>query len=115
MQDYNEDDFLLLSGIQHFLFCKRQWALIHLEQQWEDNVLTVEGEHVHRVADQPMIREKQTKTSLLTQERGLKLAGGRPAGACDQSLLTQECGLKPEEHNYQHHEQRRRSLSKSVD
>jgi len=32
--DYKEEDYLQLSGIQHFLFCRRQWALIHLEQQW---------------------------------------------------------------------------------
>lgn len=31
---YNEDEFLMLSGIQHFAFCRRQWALIHIEQQW---------------------------------------------------------------------------------
>jgi CRISPR-associated exonuclease Cas4 len=41
---YNdEDDYLMLSGIQHFQFCKRQWALIHIEQQWEENVRTIEG------------------------------------------------------------------------
>ena len=28
------DDYLQMSGIQHFCFCRRQWALIHLEQQW---------------------------------------------------------------------------------
>ena len=31
------DDWLPLSGIQHFCFCRRQWALIHLEQQWAEN------------------------------------------------------------------------------
>lgn len=30
---YDENEFLLLSGIQHFVFCRRQWALIHIEQQ----------------------------------------------------------------------------------
>ncbi|AET60494.1 RecB family exonuclease [Paenibacillus terrae HPL-003] len=59
MQDYNEEDYLLLSGIQHFNFCRRQWALIHIEQQWEENVKTIEGDHLHRKADQPMIREKR--------------------------------------------------------
>ena len=28
--DFNEDDFLQLSGLQHFKFCRRQWALIHV-------------------------------------------------------------------------------------
>ena len=38
------DDWLPLSGIQHFCFCRRQWALIHLEQQWAENRRTVEGQ-----------------------------------------------------------------------
>lgn len=56
---YDEEDFLLLSGIQHFQFCKRQWALIHIEQQWEENVRTVEGQYLHRNANDPFIREKR--------------------------------------------------------
>ena len=48
--DYQEDEYLMLSGIQHFAFCRRQWALIHIEQQWEDNVRTVEGELMHKRA-----------------------------------------------------------------
>ena len=44
---YREEDFLLLSGIQHFCFCRRQWALIHIEQQWKENLKTVEGNIVH--------------------------------------------------------------------
>ena len=35
--EYQEDDYLMISGIQHFEFCRRQWALIHIEQQWEEN------------------------------------------------------------------------------
>lgn len=41
---YAEDDYLMLSGIQHFQFCKRQWALIHIEQQWLDNEATAHGQ-----------------------------------------------------------------------
>ncbi|MEO3946694.1 CRISPR-associated protein Cas4 [Gorillibacterium sp. CAU 1737] len=59
MTDYKEEDFLQLSGIQHFRFCRRQWALIHIEQQWEENVRTVEGGYVHEIADQPFLREKR--------------------------------------------------------
>ncbi|MEC0246514.1 CRISPR-associated protein Cas4 [Paenibacillus chitinolyticus] len=54
-----EEDYLMLSGIQHFEFCRRQWALIHIEQQWEENVRTVEGKHLHQKADQPFVREKR--------------------------------------------------------
>lgn len=46
--EYNEDDFLMLSGIQHFAFCRRQWALIHIEQLWQDNIRTAEGDQLHR-------------------------------------------------------------------
>ncbi|MFY0542683.1 CRISPR-associated protein Cas4 [Brevibacillus sp. H7] len=47
----DENDFLMISGIQHFAFCERQWALIHVEQQWQENVLTTQGQHVHRRVD----------------------------------------------------------------
>mgnify|MGYP002619857603 CR=1 FL=1 len=53
------EDYLLLSGIQHFAFCKRQWALIHVEQQWADNVLTYEGQLLHGKADDPLIKESR--------------------------------------------------------
>ena len=56
---YAEDDYLLLSGIQHFLFCPRQWALIHLEQIWHDNGYTAEGQVLHKKADQPFLKEKR--------------------------------------------------------
>ena len=59
MKNYVEDDFLMISGIQHFLFCKRQWALIHVEQQWQENVLTLEGQFLHEKTDQPLLREKR--------------------------------------------------------
>ena len=58
MMRYDEDDMLMLSGIQHFRFCPRQWALIHLEQQWEDNRLTVEGQLLHKHVDDPFYRQK---------------------------------------------------------
>ena len=40
---FEEDDFLLLSGLQHFAFCRRQWALIHVEDQWEENYKTMDA------------------------------------------------------------------------
>lgn len=55
---YEDDDMLMLSGIQHFAFCPRQWALIHIEQQWEDNRLTIEGEIMHQHVDNPFYRQK---------------------------------------------------------
>jgi CRISPR-associated exonuclease Cas4 len=54
MIEYNDEELLMLSGIQHIAFCERQWALIHIEQQWAENVLTVEGKHMHEKVDNPM-------------------------------------------------------------
>lgn len=44
---YSEDNFLQLSALQHFVFCQRQCALIHIEQAWTENVLTAEGRMMH--------------------------------------------------------------------
>jgi len=55
--EYTADELLPLSGIQHFVFCRRQWALIHVERQWQDNVLTVEGKLLHKRADDPFFSE----------------------------------------------------------
>ena len=37
----NDTATLPLSGLQHFAFCRRQWALIHIEQLWKENLRTV--------------------------------------------------------------------------
>ena len=55
---YTDDDMLMLSGIQHFRFCPRQWALIHIDQQWSENRLTVEGHILHKRVDDPFYRQK---------------------------------------------------------
>ena len=46
----SEEDFLSLSGLQHIVFCRRQWALIHIENQWKDNYRTVDGALMHEKA-----------------------------------------------------------------
>ncbi len=55
--EYTPDDLLPLSGIQHFLFCRRQWALIHVETQWRENALTAEGRIMHQRVDDPFFTE----------------------------------------------------------
>lgn len=77
-----EDDAILLSGIQHFAFCRRQWALIHVEQQWAENVRTVDG-HLfhHRVHDDSQMEARGNV--LLT--RGMRVFSERlgVTGVCD--------------------------------
>lgn len=62
--EYTPDDLLPLSGIQHFLFCRRQWALIHVEMQWKENVLTAEGRIMHQRADDPFFTETRNGTVI---------------------------------------------------
>lgn len=48
---YSEDDLIQLSAIQHLVFCERQCALIHIEQLWDENLLTAEGRIMHEKVD----------------------------------------------------------------
>ena len=48
---FAEDDLRPISALQHLLFCERQCALIHLEQLWAENVLTITGRQLHEKAD----------------------------------------------------------------
>lgn len=57
--EYTPEEMLPLSGLQHFFFCRRQWALIHVEQQWQENVLTVEGKLMHERVDDPFLVESR--------------------------------------------------------
>ncbi len=49
----------MLSGIQHFRYCPRQWALIHIDKVWDDNRLTAEGSLMHHNVDNPFYRHKR--------------------------------------------------------
>ena len=77
-----EEEYLMLSGIQHFAFCRRQWALIHIEQQWADNVRTVDGNLIHHNAHDDMKIEKR-KDRIIT--RGMRVVSHRlcVSGICD--------------------------------
>jgi len=80
--EYKEEDFLLLSGIQHFVFCKRQWALIHIEQQWQENLRTIEGEILHKKTHDNTIKE--TRGDLIIS-RGMRIFSNSLGltGTCD--------------------------------
>lgn len=55
--NFREEEFLPLSGLQHFAFCRRQWALIHLEGQWAENFRTTDGALMHDAAHNSALRE----------------------------------------------------------
>lgn len=79
---YAEDDFLLISGLQHFRFCRRQWALIYIEDQWAENVRTVEGEALHRKAHDASVRERRGDL-LITRDMRVFSPRLVITGACD--------------------------------
>ena len=79
MIEYGDEDLLMLSGIQHITFCKRQWALIHIEQQWAENNLTIEGNWMHQKVDDPTLMNRNkgivTLRSVTLVSRRLGLYG----------------------------------------
>lgn len=79
---YGEEEFLMLSGLQHFAMCGRQWALIHIEQQWAENYRTTAGELMHKKAHEEGSFEKRGDRLTV---RGLRIASRRLglSGQCD--------------------------------
>lgn len=76
------DDYLLMSGIQHFAFCRRQWALIYLEQQWQENQRTAEGRLDHARCHDDGLTEKRGNLLIV---RGMRVVSHRLklTGNCD--------------------------------
>lgn len=61
---YSEEELLQISGIQHYAFCKRQWALAYIEMQWAENLRTVEGHLMHQRAHDSSATEKRGDTVI---------------------------------------------------
>lgn len=79
---YFEEEFLKLSGIQHFSFCRRQWALIHIEGQWEENFRTADGRILHDNAHNAEFHEKRGEVITV---RGMRIMSRELgiSGECD--------------------------------
>lgn len=79
---FDEEDYLQLSGLQHFAFCRRQWALIHIENQWAENLRTVDGHILHEHVHNPEHRESRGNLLIV---RGLAIHSRQLgiSGQCD--------------------------------
>ena len=77
-----EEDWLQLSGLQHFAFCRRQWALIHIENQWVENYRTMDGKLMHENAHDQGFRESRGDVLIV---RGLAIHSSQlgVSGQCD--------------------------------
>ena len=82
MSSCSQEEYLQLSGLQHFAFCRRQWALIHIEQLWRENLRTVEGQLLHHRAHDETQRERRGNLLIL---RGLAIQSPTlgVSGVCD--------------------------------
>ncbi len=70
---YSDEDLLMISSLQHFMFCERQCALIHLEQIWADNIFTIQGELLHKRAHSETFEQRpKKKTEFGIPVRSLK-------------------------------------------
>lgn len=80
--EYEEEDFLQLSGLQHFKFCRRQWALIHIENLWADNGRTMDGSLMHQRVHDETFRERRGNTAII---RAMAIRSRRlgVSGQCD--------------------------------
>ena len=79
---YSEDELLPISALQHLLYCERQCALIHIEQVWQENRLTVEGRNLHdRVDAGGSESRRDVRTAFGLRLRCLRLGlTGKPDG-----------------------------------
>ena len=77
--DPNAEDLLLpISALQHYLFCPRQCALIHVERLWAENTATAEGRILHEKADSGKADRRgglQTLRSVQLRSFALGVAG----------------------------------------
>ncbi len=55
------DERLMISALQHYVYCPRQFAIIHQEQYWRENFFTADGRQLHRRVDLPGRNSKSAK------------------------------------------------------
>lgn len=74
----DDDDLIPLSALQHYLYCPRQCALIHIEQLWAENRHTAEGRLLHARADEPKTEQRhdvRTATAMPLVNQTLGIVG----------------------------------------
>ena len=78
---FTEDDYVQLSALQHYVFCPRQFGLIHVDDVWHDNLFTVRGEILHEKVDTDTYETRGTVKTI----RGMRIHSTRLGltGRCD--------------------------------
>jgi len=71
---FSDEDFIMISSLQHFLFCPRQCGIIHVDVFWRENELTVSGKLLHARVDTPGTRHRaDCKVEYSVPLRSLRL------------------------------------------
>lgn len=85
------DQYIVISALQHYAFCPRQFALIHIEQVWADNRFTAEGNILHERVDSGVAEQRKE----IRYERGVMLKSLRYGLTGKMDLLEIEAGNPP--------------------
>jgi CRISPR-associated exonuclease Cas4 len=86
-----EEDYLFISALQHFAFCPRQFALIHIEQVWAENKFTAEGRLLHERVDSGEMEQRGS----MRYERSVSLISHVHQITGKMDLLEIEAGNPP--------------------
>jgi CRISPR-associated exonuclease Cas4 len=86
-----EEPYLALSALQHYAYCPRQYALIHIEQVWADNRFTAEGNILHERVDSGVAEQRRN----MRYERGVSLISHQYKITGKMDLLEIETGDLP--------------------
>lgn len=73
-----DDDLIPISALQHYLYCPRQCALIHIERLWAESRHTAEGRLLHERADRPHSEKRKgvrTVTAMPLLHPDLRITG----------------------------------------
>lgn len=89
---YAADEYVMLSALQHFAFCPRQCALIHIEQAWAENIYTLRGLRVHEKVHQP---DKEIIEAGIRVERSLYLSSSQYGIRGIADVVEFDCGNNP--------------------
>lgn len=73
-----DEEFVAISALQHYAYCPRQFALIHIEQVWEENFFTADGRRLHERVDTAVAEQRgavRYERSVMLRSQALQLSG----------------------------------------
>ncbi|MEW6508326.1 MAG: CRISPR-associated protein Cas4 [Bacteroidota bacterium] len=78
---YAEEDFIMISALQHYVYCPRQCGLIHVDDVWSENLFTTRGNILHEKVDTATYETRGIKKTV----RALRIHSYRfgITGKCD--------------------------------